>query len=507
MNLDSLNVEQKFARALLDLRKLRPFYAAIYENIDKIERESIGTAAVDIKNMYYNYDYMDKLPYSEFLFVILHELTHIALLHVARTEDKDRLAWNYCTDFIVNYILIKEFKLDDTKKYAVNGIKVPKGALVMDLTDDDTAESLYTAFMRKSEDEQKECYSQYLLGAGGSASGSKQTDHSTENSGGTNEEQNNMNSHNNDEDSGTDAFNESGISSDGNQGNKGSGDEKSTDNRDESNSGDLNDTRENEDGNDNGGSSDEKQREGQKYTFSDLIDSKSISDALDIEKVKGLLAIAAVREKMEGQYGTSGSMLYRLTEELLKSKNDWIKMLRKHCIRLASSDTSFASPDKRMYYQQAIYPGSYVDESKLLNGVALCIDTSGSMTSEDIAYVLGQIDDICKGYKVNYETFCWDTKMVKVCDGQSVNDITNEGLAGGGGTMPNCIFEYFNGVKKKPNVIIIFTDAEFFTKPFEGESGRKLGKKYKNVIWVMTRQYNTRFKPTIGKIAFAKFPD
>lgn len=509
MSLNNLNIEQRFAKALLDLRQKRPFYAAIYESIDKIEDNTIQTAAVDIKNMYYNKKYMENLPYSEFLFVILHELTHIALLHVARIGNRDITAWNYCTDFIVNHIIMEEFGLKNNGR-VVDGISVPHGTLIMDLTDDDTAEGLYGEFIKKSEDEQQKAYNKHLIGAGGRAKGSKQSDNSKENDGGNNPD--NSNTKNTDiteEVQGNTQNSGDTVDLSNNTSDNGNNQSENNDNEtnDNSTSGSLKDTRENEDGADNGELDNEKQKQGQQYAFTDLLNKRSVGDELDIEQVKGIIATANMREKMEGHYGTSGSMLGKLTAELLKSKNDWIKMLKRYCIKFNSSDTSFNSPDKRMYYQKAIYPGSYIEESNRLEGVELCIDTSGSMSETDIGYVLGQMDDICTKYKVNYETLCWDTGVAKVTEGTSIKDIIKEGLAGGGGTDPMCIFNYLTRSKKKCKVIIIFTDGYFYTDVFENAEGKKLRRKFKNVIWVMTRQYNREFKPSIGKLAFAKFPE
>lgn len=510
MSADTLTLEQKFAKFMLDLRALRPFYAAIYENIDKIERSDINTAAVDIKNMYYNKKYLESLPYAEFMFVILHEITHIALMHVARIEDRDVTAWNYCTDFIVNHILIKEFGLDRTCNTAVNGIKIPRGALVMDLSDDDSAEMLYHRFMERTDDDRQKAYSRYQVGAGGSSQGSFQSPDSEENSGGThedtsetkdtnNEGKNNTQSDLSETDDTKDGDNESEIGA--------SGETKDTDKSEGSNSGEKSDNNTNSDGNKNGDDTDEQQLQGPQYAFTDLINKRSVSDELDVEHVKGILESAAIREKMEGAYSEKGSLLGTITSELLKSKNDWIKMLKKHCLKLRSTDTTFKQPDKRMYYQSAIYPGTFIDDSDVLDGVELCIDTSGSMSVSDIGYVLGQIDDICRKYKVNYEALCWDTQVCTLTSGNDIDSIIENELTGRGGTDPMCIFDYMQENNKKPNVIIIFTDGGFNTIPLTGINGKKLAKKYKNVIWVMTRKYNRHFKPTIGKLAFAKFPE
>ena len=50
-----LDVEQKFAKALVRLRKERPFYSAIYESLERIEEnDKVDTIGVNTKQIVYN---------------------------------------------------------------------------------------------------------------------------------------------------------------------------------------------------------------------------------------------------------------------------------------------------------------------------------------------------------------------------------------------------------------------------------------------------------------------
>lgn len=232
-------------------------------------------------------------------------------------------------------------------------------------------------------------------------------------------------------------------------------------------------------------------------------------DAANSENnVNRILSEAQVKsELMSGgngkEAGTGACNLDRLVKELLKSHLDWRKLLRKYCIQLKSCDTSFAYPDKRMSYQDAIYPGRSISTDNALKDVKIAIDTSGSISEVDMKYILGQIYGITKQYKVDAEIICWDAYVETAYNFKDVSDIFKSGITGGGGTDASCVFEYLDSkkCKIKPKVTIVFTDGYWDYSGFKNSWTSK----YKNTIWVMTRDYNKNFKPPFGRIAIAKF--
>ena len=82
---------------------------------------------------------------------------------------------------------------------------------------------------------------------------------------------------------------------------------------------------------------------------------------------------------------------------------------------------------------------------------------------------------------------------------KDIKDLVSKKPMGGGGTDANCIFKYFEeerdykiGKKKKPSVILIFTDGYFSVV-------HDKYKKYKDVIWII--KDNKNFKPPFGVVA------
>lgn len=458
-----LDINQKFAKLLIDLRKVRPFYSAVYECIDKIETETVPTAAVNGKELLYNKEFLDSLDYPEFAFVVLHELGHISLMHVSRGSGKDPNIWNVACDLVVNKLLAEEFNISPGHKNTINGVTIsmPRNALYNAKlnTDKDFTEALYEQLRKQA----------------------------------------NKNGYNK---NGVGKFKlpgKNGSSDSGNNGDPGNDDG-------EGSSGNIMDKL-------FGPKKDSKQSRMANGGNSVIINSQDTTDLISegIDKnqqeyeERRVLTSAQTKLEMNSsshEIGDAACGMQRLVAEMLKSRLDWRKLLKKYCRMARTSDTSFAMPDKRMSYQSCIYPGQAINESFELKDIKVAIDTSGSITETDLRYILGQIYDISKYFKIDAELLCWDTAIEKAYSIKDISNILKNGLAGGGGTDASCVFEYFDSkkCKKKPEVTLVFTDGYVSLS-----RNPKWNKKYKNTIWVMTRDYNENFKPDFGKIAVAKF--
>ncbi len=225
------------------------------------------------------------------------------------------------------------------------------------------------------------------------------------------------------------------------------------------------------------------------------------------DKNKRLLYEAKTRYEMRKakDTGIEAGKLSSLVDEILKSHVDWRKLLRKYCIKATSTDSSFNNPDKRMFYQDAIYPGQARDESTTIKGVKICFDSSGSISNKDIAYYFGQVLELMQHFKVDSEVIYWDTEVASLGKAQNIKELRKIDVCGRGGTDPSCVFEYFDSKKChiKPVVTLIFTDG-FIN--FEREQG-KWKKKYKDTIWIMTRDANKQFTPPFGIVTQAKYSE
>lgn len=425
---DELNAEDRLVKVMITLRELRPFYSAVYESLEKVESESQNTMGVSVSRMLYNPKFVESLSFKELVFVSLHEIAHVALMHVPRGKKRHGQLWNIVCDAYINKLLIEEFNLSFDGSYNSNNnfIAVPENGVFCSSidTDVDYPELLYDNVVEQYENAKASGNNDNIkIKLKGSGSSS-------------------------------DKYSEIPITI--------------------TNSYD-----------------------------GDLIDDGSSAIEQDNEN-RRILSDALIKSEMNKRAGLGSCKIERLVGELLKSYVDWRKLLRKYCINALSKDSSFKNPDKRMYYQRAIYPGQLQDESNAIKGVKVCFDFSGSISEKDMGYFHGQVRDILKQFKIEAEAIYWDTEIVshgKFSDMPSFNLVRP---SGGGGTDPSCCFEYFDSkkCKVKPVVTIVFTDGYIYNKGLDNSKWKKL---YKDTIWVMTRDYDKEFKPPFGKITIAKF--
>jgi predicted metal-dependent peptidase len=129
--------------------------------------------------------------------------------------------------------------------------------------------------------------------------------------------------------------------------------------------------------------------------------------------------------------------------------------------------------------------------------IGVCVDSSGSMSSEEIAYGISQLQNI-NSIKQGFITFAdgevyWEntTKLDKF-DKESLQRLKVEGR-GGTDFVEKYVLNCTEKLKSDLDVIIFVTDGEFFTPP-EVLSSLKVKPQ---VFWLITKQHG--FKPPFGK--------
>jgi predicted metal-dependent peptidase len=203
--------------------------------------------------------------------------------------------------------------------------------------------------------------------------------------------------------------------------------------------------------------------------------------------------------------GDAGDWIERYVERALAPKVNWVALLRNKLTFASQTITTFSKPDKRFVSRKMTLPGPKKLDNDSLENVKICIDTSGSISSKDIGIALAQIEQLFKQYHAEAELMYWDTDIRAIYEFKNVQELVKLKPMGGGGTDANCIFRYFEenkdykiGKKKKPTIIIVFTDGYF------GQID-KAYKKYKDTIWVVNGDKD--FTPPFGSTARFKNED
>lgn len=437
----SLSVEQKFTKIMVELREIRPFYSAVYEVMEKIKDNSIETMGVTTDKLVYNYGFVEKCDMEELRFIVLHEIAHVALMHVARRDGRDRLLWNIACDFYVNSVLSVEFGyLMPGREIKLSGrsIKMPKEVLYCSSIDIDVdyVEGIYEYL-----------YEQANENGYNSGAGTENKREFTFKMVGSIESKVEM-----------------GIV----------GDEYT-----------------------------EVEITINKDNPMDLID-KGEDQSEKLDKANKIVTDATIRNEMlNSGVGNNDGVTESLIKRQMNSQLNWKKLLRRYLKSATSKDSSFNIPDKRMYYQKAVYPGSCSDDSIGIAGVKVCIDTSGSISDEDLAEFMGQVWSLCKAFKVSAELIYWDTMIERTAEFTGYDEFERVGVFGRGGTNPAVVFDYLSSkeCKIKPIVTLMFTDG-YFGNEYNTNKNKRM---FKDTIWIMNKEYNTGFEPGFGKLALAKY--
>lgn len=246
-----------------------------------------------------------------------------------------------------------------------------------------------------------------------------------------------------------------------------------------------------------------------KSQSSDMVDdpnTRGMSEDQKKQLSNSLLSRAVTLQKQVGQFGgDNADFLERLVEKALAPKVNWKSLLKNKLIKASQKINTFAAPDKRFHSRGMVMPGPKALQNDELEGVKICVDTSGSISSKDIGIMFTQVEQLLKTYKAEAEVLYWDTRVRAVYPFKDIKELVATRPMGGGGTDANCVFEYFEterdykiGKKKKPSIIIVFTDGYF------GNIESKY-KKYKDTIWVI--HDNNNFTAPFGSKAPFKQED
>lgn len=117
-----------------------PFFGCVIANIKYKEVLNIKTAGTDGKIIYYNPGFLVTLELEQQIFILAHEVFHIALDHILRSEGKDKETWNIATDAVINAYLVQD------------GLKMVKGGIDIKDAINYDAEELYEKLLKEKQE-------------------------------------------------------------------------------------------------------------------------------------------------------------------------------------------------------------------------------------------------------------------------------------------------------------------------------------------------------------------
>ena len=105
------------AKSVIQIKESNEFFGALMLFAEFKKSDQIPTAATDGKNVIVNEAFFRALTSSQQNGLLLHEVLHMALLHVPRRGARNPKKWNIAADYVVNDLIIRNSKFS-----------LPKGA-------------------------------------------------------------------------------------------------------------------------------------------------------------------------------------------------------------------------------------------------------------------------------------------------------------------------------------------------------------------------------------------
>lgn len=144
-----------------------------------------------------------------------------------------------------------------------------------------------------------------------------------------------------------------------------------------------------------------------------------------------------------------------------RSGLNW-KQLLHDFLQSDTYDYSFLPPDRRYAFSDFYLPAYNMDEEhQTADDIWVCIDTSGSVTGEELTCTMAEILDAMRQAGLKGRISFFDSNITEPEPFEFENDLKNLTAQGGGGTSFHIIFRY---LKEKlypdlPRAILIFTDG------------------------------------------------
>ena len=398
------DIENKLVSARTRLILDKPFLGALVLRLPMMEGDPswCKTTFSDGKTFYYNALYIDMLDLEQTQFALSHEALHCALSHFYRRGHRIKTRWDLACDYAVNPMLIND------------GLKPTPEAMYLKQYRGMTAEEIYPCL--DDEDDELE------------------QDNETDD--------NEQNSESNDND---DHENE-------NRSDAGDDNSESDLEQDDPSAGTGNDQDDNE-----GTGNDQDKNEGSGGAAGGAAEPEPMSgQQLEDLNTQWQQRLAAAAQTAH-QRGQLDSEMARMVDFLVQPKLPWRMLLQRYMAMTARDDYSYARPSSRRG-NPAVFPSLRSSETNVL----VVIDTSGSISKQEIGEFMTEIDAIKSYVRARITLLTCDSELNHGCPwyfepwDEFSRDIE---IHGGGGTNFMPPFEWIENQDRAPDLLVYFTDA------------------------------------------------
>jgi len=194
------------------------------------------------------------------------------------------------------------------------------------------------------------------------------------------------------------------------------------------------------------------------YIGSDINDKSEQEKEEEIKqqesKIKGILSKAKMQSQIKKEApGKIPGEINRIIEELLNPIIPWNSVLERFMNSKSKDDYSWSKPNRK-YFPQYYLPSTY---SECMEEIVIAIDTSGSISNDEIKDFLSEIRYIFDTIKPKSTTILsCDYYIHEIHKLESDSKIEDLKISGGGGTRTSPVFNYCNN--NPTTILVYFTD-------------------------------------------------
>ena len=153
--------------------------------------------------------------------------------------------------------------------------------------------------------------------------------------------------------------------------------------------------------------------------------------------------------------GNMDDNVKKWVEKYFNLRIDWTTELKNYIQKLLPYDMNWSSPNRKMLGQGIYLPSMLKENIKII----LAFDTSGSINEENLKLFLNETQNIIQSIN-NLELIVidCDSKIQKISNYKSGENVLDHIFLGGGGTDFRPVFQYAESIE--PNLVIYFTDGD-----------------------------------------------
>lgn len=395
-----------FDQAKRWLTRKHPFYGSFLLSLEIVwDAQCPSVGATDGKKVYLHPTRCEALKAKEWRFLLVHEIMHVAHLHMFRKKKRDNMVWNIACDYTINELIIED-----------GAFSAIEGGLINTEWPGESPEFIYKEIMKNAKTTPTTGHGP--MGPG--RDGDPGQDQQPGGQGGTGQG--------------------SGQPQDGNTPGTGCSDT---------------------------GSGVTSRQLKVDWTHGDLmVDPATLDDAEEAmikTKVKQMTFEAAMYAKAMGK---DNALAQRVLKDQAPKRSWQLQMHDFINTALEKDNFSWAKPNKR-YIDQGAYIPSLVGTAKpRLIGIG--VDVSGSISDEMLKLFEEELSGILSEHtKLRFDTYLVDTKIVKHTEISAQDIPVDLGAMAGGGTSFRPAFEDIETKGTPLSGFIYFTDLECSDYPPE----------------------------------------